>query len=150
MINMRRISKNSNIALLTIEEFEEYSKQLFLKVIQSDTIKAFSRMIHNLLQICTDEKYAIIEWLDVEDIQELEDNTTPFDAQPQKTQAQMDLETALDTMLINDPLGKYNNCNLRVPFDKKDNEWIEWVLKNMHNKFIRDKVQLIKDSGYGK
>lgn len=68
---------------------------------------------------------------------------------PGKTKEQMELETALDTQLLKDPLGKYNNCNLRVPFDNRDKEWIDWVLENMHNKFIRDKVELIKRSGYG-
>lgn len=133
MINIKRTNKKSHFTLYTKKEFMENAI-----------------VPQNAIQIAMDEDFVIIEWLDVEDMQELEENITPFDAQPQKTQAQMDLETALDTMLINDPLGKYNNCNLRVPFDRKDNEWIEWVLKNMHNKFIRDKVQLIKDSGYEK
>lgn len=126
------------------------NKKSYFEVVKTEDFKNTMLIPKNVLQVAIDEQFTIIEWLDVEDMQELEENITPFDAQPQKTQAQMDLETALDTMLINDPLGKYNNCNLRVPFDKKDNEWIEWVLKNMHNKFIRDKVQLIKDSGYEK
>lgn len=69
--------------------------------------------------------------------------------EPVKSEADKELETALDTKLINDPLGKYNGCNLRVPFDRNDTEWIEWCLNNMHNKFIRDKIELIKKSGYG-
>lgn len=78
------------------------------------------------------------------------DKETPFDAQPRKTQEEIDLENALDTVLNNDPVGKYNGCLLREPFEKNDTIWIEWVLKNMHNKFIKDKVALIKASGiYG-
>ena len=69
--------------------------------------------------------------------------------EPVKSEADKELETALDTQLLNDPLGKYNGCNLRVPFDRKDTDWIDWCLKNMHNKYIRDKIQLIKNSGYG-
>ena len=67
-----------------------------------------------------------------------------------KSEAQKELETALDTVLDNDPLKKYSGYRLREIFDCGDFEWVDWVLKYMHNKFIRDKVELIRKSGYGK
>lgn len=86
-----------------------------------------------------------------EDLEET-DEQPPFMDEPQaptKSKAQMELETALDTVLNKDPLGRYDGQVLRVPFDKGDIQWVEWVLEHMHNQFIRDKVELIRKSGYG-
>lgn len=145
-MEIKRISKYSNIAVLKIEDVKSLGDAGCDKVIQ----------------VVTDERFIAVEFIPNEFLESylLENGgrredlkptneETPFDAQPRKTQAQMELETALDTILNNDPMGKYNGCNLRVPFDRGDTDWIEWVLKNMHNKFIRDKVALIKASGYG-
>ena len=143
---------------MEIRRISKYSK---IVVFQQAT--AFNNGIPSdkIIQIVADENYIAVEYIPSEFIESyLLENTkqgsltptneeTPFDAQPRKTQEQMELETALDTILNNDPMGKYNGCNLRVPFDRGDTDWVEWVLKNMHNKFIRDKVALIKASGYG-
>lgn len=72
---------------------------------------------------------------------------TPFD-EPVKSKEEQDLETALATELKNDPQGMYNGCMLEVPFNNQDWEWVDWTLKNMKNKFIRDRVQLIAKAGY--
>ena len=142
-------------------EIRRLSKFSKIVVFQQET--AFSTGIPSdkIIQIVTDEHYIAIEYIPSEFIESyLLENTkqgtltptdkeAPFDSFPQKTQEQMELETALDTVLNNDPLGRYNGCNLRVPFDKGDAQWVEWVLANMHNKFIKDKVKLIKGSGYG-
>lgn len=144
-MEIKRISKYSQIIAIRIEDFKSIGTTGKDKNIQ----------------ILMDDKFALIEYIPFEMIESylLEntkqglltptDNEAPFDSFPQKTQEQMDLETALDTVLNNDPLGRYNGCNLRVPFDKGDTQWVEWVLANMHNKFIKDKVKLIKASGYG-
>lgn len=145
-MEIRRISKFSKIILLDIET-------CLSTAIPSDKI----------IQIITDdvaERFVAIEYIPEEylesyllegkkDIQPT-DKEAPFDSQQRKTQEEIDLENALDTVLNNDPLGKYNGCLLREPFEKNDTNWIEWVLKNMHNKFIKDKVALIKESGYGR
>ena len=142
-MEIRRISKFSKIGIFA-------QATSFNNGIPSDKI----------IQIVTDEHYIAIEYIPSEFLESyLLENTkgltptdkeAPFDSFPRKTQEEMELETALDTVLNNDPLGRYNGCNLRVPFDKKDDQWVEWVLANMHNKFIKDKVKLIKESGYGK
>lgn len=144
-MEIRRISKFSNIAVLKIEDVKSLGDAGCDKVIQ----------------VVTDERFVAVEFIPNNMIESyLLENTkqgtltptgkeAPFDSFPQKTQEQMELETALDTVLNNDPLGRYNGCNLRVPFDKGDAQWVEWVLENMHNKFIKDKVKLIKGSGYG-
>ncbi len=142
-MEIRRISKFSKIAVLKIEDVKSLG--------DSDCDK--------VIQIVTDERFVAVEFIPKEFIESyLLENTkgltptdkeSPFDTFPKKTQEEMELETALDTVLNNDPLGRYNGCNLRVPFDKRDEQWIEWVLANMHNKFIKDKVKLIKESGYG-
>jgi len=143
-MEIRRISKYSNIAVLKIEDVKSLGDAGCDKVIQ----------------IVADERFIAVEFIPQEFIESyLLENTkgltptdkeTPFDTFQKKTQEEMELETALDTVLNNDPLGRYNGCNLRVPFDKKDEQWVEWVLANMHNKFIKDKVALIKASGYGR
>lgn len=141
-------------------EIKRISKFSKIVVYQKET--AFNNGIPSdkIIQIVTDEHYIAIEYIPSEFIESyLLENTkslTPtdmeaqFDTFPKKTQEEMELETALDTVLNNDPLGRYNGCNLRVPFDKKDEQWVEWVIANMHNKFIKDKVALIKASGYGR
>lgn len=144
-MEIRRISKYSNIDIAsTIEEFKKISKDF--KIIQL--------IINECSAICYE--YISNEFLESYLLENTKQGTltptekeAPFDSFPQKTQEQMELETALDTVLNNDPLGRYNGCNLRVPFDKGDAQWVEWVLANMHNKFIKDKVKLIKGSGYG-
>lgn len=142
-MEIKRISKYSNIAVLKIEDVKSLGNAGCDKVIQ----------------IVADERFIAVEFIPKEFIESyLLENTkgltptdkeAPFDTFPKKTQEEMELETALDTVLNNDPLGRYNGCNLRVPFDKRDEQWINWVLENMHNKFIKDKVKLIKESGYG-
>lgn len=142
-MEIKRLSKYSQIVAIRIEDFKSIGTTGKDKNIQ----------------IIMDDKFALIEYIPFEMIESyLLENTkgltptdkeAPFDTFPKKTQEEMELETALDTVLNNDPLGRYNGCNLRVPFDKKDEQWVEWVLANMHNKFIKDKVALIKASGYG-
>lgn len=142
-MEMKRISKHSNIGIKTTRMELNFNPDI------------------KIIQIIVEEPFIIFEYIPKENIEKyMEENTgrteltqteeeTPFDAQPKKTKEQMDLETALDTILNKDPMGKYDGCNLRIPFDRGDIEWVDWVLKNMHNKFIRDKVELIKVSGYG-
>lgn len=142
-MEMKRISKYSKIDIAeTIEEFKKASKDL--KIIQL--------IMECQNSICYEYiPFEMIESYLLENTKGLTptEKEAPFDTFPKKTQEEMELETALDTVLNNDPLGRYNGCNLRVPFDKKDEQWVEWVLANMHNKFIKDKVALIKASGYG-
>lgn len=143
-MEIRKISKYSNIDVF--DKFEDLQKTLCLKM--------------RIVQVKIEDGYFACEYVNDDMLESyLLENTkgltptdkeAPFDAQPRKTQEEMELETALDTVLNNDPLGRYNGCNLRVPFDKRDEQWVEWVLANMHNKFIKDKVALIKASGYGK
>lgn len=142
-MEIKRLSKYSQIIAVRIEDFKSIGTTGKDKNIQ----------------IIIDDKFALIEYIPNEMIESylLEgrkdimptDKEAPFDSFPKKTQEEMELENALDTVLNNDPLGRYNGCNLRVPFDKGDTQWIDWVLVNMHNKFIKDKVKLIKESGYG-
>lgn len=141
-MEIKRISKYSKIKLLN---FEEINKQE--KVIQAIKIDDYQLFLVEYIPNEDIEKY-MTENTGRTELTQTEEET-PFDAQPRKTKEQMDLETALDTILNKDPMGKYDGCNLRIPFDRGDIEWIDWVLKNMHNKFIRDKVELIKVSGYG-
>lgn len=139
-MEMKRISKYSQIKLLNFEEINKHNK-----VIQAMKIDDYQLF---LVEYIPDE---FIESYLLENTKGLTptDKEAPFDTFPKKTQEEMELETALDTVLNNDPLGRYNGCNLREPFDKQDYKWIDWVLENMHNKFIKDKVKLIKESGYG-
>lgn len=143
-MEMKRLSKYSNIYITN--DFKD--------------LMEFLRVGIKVIQFCESETSLAVEYIPTEFIESyLLENTkgltptdkeAPFDTFPKKTQEEMELETALDTVLNNDPLGRYNGCNLRVPFDKKDEQWVEWVLANMHNKFIKDKVALIKASGYGR
>ena len=133
MLEIKRISKWSNIVPFNAVK-DTLSK--VIQVVASD-----------------DLSYGFIEYIpDIyldNYLSEQSSKSTQQVTEPVKSEAEKELETALDTQLINDPQGKYNGCNLRVPFDRHDTEWIDWCLKFMHNKFIRDKIQLIKDSGYG-
>lgn len=74
-------------------------------------------------------------------------NSAPIE--PVKSDAQKELETALNTVLTNDPRGKYSGCMLKEPFDNGDRDWIEWCLLHMQNKFIRNRIEIIYKSGYG-
>lgn len=144
-MEIKRISKFSKIDIAeTIEEFKKASKDL--KIIQL-IMECQNSICYEYIPFEMIESY-LLENTKQGSLTPT-DKEAPFDSFPQKTQEQMELETALDTVLNNDPLGRYNGCNLRVPFDKGDAQWVEWVLANMHNKFIKDKVKLIKGSGYG-
>ena len=139
-MEMKRLSKFSKIKILDIKEINELEK-----VIQINKVEDYSLYIVEFIPNEFIESYL----LENTKGSTTTDKEAPFDTFPKKTQEEMELETALDTVLNNDPLGRYNGCNLRVPFDKGDAQWVEWVLANMHNKFIKDKVKLIKESGYG-
>lgn len=141
-MEIKRISKFSQIKLLNFEEINKLDK-----VIQAMKIDDYQLFLVEFIPNEFIESYLLENTKQGALIPT--DKEAPFDSSPQKTQEQMELETALDTVLNNDPLGRYNGCNLRVPFDKGDTQWVEWVLANMHNKFIKDKVKLIKESGYG-
>lgn len=141
-MEMKRLSKFSKIKILDIKEINELEK-----VIQINKVEDYSLYIVEFIPNEFIESY-LLENTKQGSLTPT-DKEAPFDSFPQKTQEQMELEIALDTVLNNDPLGRYNGCNLRVPFDKGDKQWVEWVLENMHNKFIKDKVKLIKGSGYG-
>lgn len=136
MLQLVRISKFSTMAIMK-------SSNKTLDEIFSDK---------KIIQLVADENYVAVEYVELDSInQYIAEQIGPLpkdEITPMKSREQKELETALDTVLLKDPLGRYNNCNLRVPFDKEDTEWIEWTLENMHNKFIRDKIQLIKSSGY--
>ena len=142
---------------MEIKRISKYSKITFGNDIQIQNLCAEQKVIQLIKN--DNENIMFVEYVPNEMIESyLLENTkgltptdkeAPFDTFPKKTQEEMELETALDTVLNNDPLGRYNGCNLRVPFDKRDEQWVEWVLANMHNKFIKDKVKLIKESGYG-
>lgn len=143
-MEMKRLSKYSNIDVF--DKLEDLQRMLRLKI--------------KIVQVKIEDGYFACEYVNDDMLESyLLENTkgltptdkeAPFDTFPKKTQEEMELETALDTVLNNDPLGRYNGCNLREPFDKQDYKWIDWVLENMHNKFIKDKVKLIKESGYGR
>lgn len=137
MLQLVRISKFSTMAIMK-------SSNKTLDEIFSDK---------KIIQLMADENYVAVEYVELDSInQYIAEQTGPLpkdEITPMKSREQKELETALDTVLNNDPLGRYNGCNLRVPFDKGDAQWVEWVLENMHNKFIKDKVKLIKESGYG-
>lgn len=137
-MEIRRLSKFSKIKILNFEELNKEEK-----VIQAIKIEDYQLLLVEYIPEEYLESYLLEGKKDIQPT----DKETPFDSQPRKTQEEIDLENALDTVLNNDPLGKYNGCLLREPFEKNDTKWIEWVLKNMHNKFIKDKVALIRDSG---
>ena len=140
-MEIKRISKYSQIKLLNFEEINKLEK-----VIQAMKIDDYQLFLVEYIPNEFIESYLLENTKGLTPT----DKETPFSTFPKKTQEEIELETALDTVLNNDPLGRYNGCNLRVPFDKRDEQWVEWVLANMHNKYIKDKVKLIKESGYGK
>lgn len=143
-MEIRRISKYSHISIAELNKDTEQAIEN-RKVIQILVDYEKGIVLYEYIPLEYLESYLLEGRKDIQPA----DKETPFDAQPRKTQEEIDLENALDTVLNNDPLGKYNGCLLREPFEKNDTVWIEWVLKNMHNKFIKDKVALIKASGYG-
>lgn len=134
-MEIKRISKWSNIDIFTTEDFKQIR---YIKI----------------LQVVADERYIGIEYISEayidKYIEEQSGTALKETVAPVKSEAQKELETALDTMLNNDPRQKYTGCNLRVPFDRGDWEWINWCLDNMHNEFIRKRIELIKNSGYGR
>lgn len=137
-MEIKRISKYSQIKLLNIDEFNKQAN-----IIQAVKIEDYQLFFVEYIPEQYKEEYILENYKNTE-------NKNTDDNVQMKTQDEMALETALDTVLNNDPLGRYNGCNLREPFDKQDYKWIDWVLENMHNKFIKDKVKLIKESGYGR
>lgn len=136
---MKKIYKNTYTCLTDLNKAHEILANYNVIQIEEFYGEIFIEYIGNGQEVEDFIKYKSVELTPFLD-------ETPFD---KKTEEEKDLETALDTVLITDPLGKYSGCNLRHPFDVKDKDWIDWVLKNMHNKFIRDKVELIKRAGYG-
>lgn len=136
---MKKIYKNTYTCLTDLENAHKILEKYNVIQVEEFCGLIFIEYIEYDLEVEDFTKYKSVELTPLLD-------ETPFD---KKTEEEKDLETALDTVLITDPLGKYSGCNLRQPFNDKNKEWIEWVLKNMHNKFIRDKVELIKRSGYG-
>lgn len=138
-MEIKRISKYSQILAISTKDWENSKTRV------KDDLK--------VIQVVIDENFMLYEYIPdslIEKYYEEQSGTAMKETvAPVKSEAQKELETALDTMLNNDPRQKYTGCNLRVPFDRGDWEWINWCLENMHNEFIRKRIELIKNSGYG-
>ena len=134
---------------MEIKRISKYSNITFLR--ENEHLLDGNKVI----QIVATENanFLLVEYIPAKDIdkyyEEQSGTALKETVAPVKSEAQKELETALDTMLNNDPRQKYTGCNLRVPFDRGDWEWINWCLDNMHNEFIRKRIELIKNSGYG-
>lgn len=132
---------------MEIKRISKYSKICVLGQLIPDGSKCIQAVSNE------DGRFGFIEYIEADNIADYiaEQSGTALKetVAPVKSEAQKELETALDTMLNNDPRQKYTGCNLRVPFDRGDWEWINWCLDNMHNEFIRKRIELIKNSGYG-
>ena len=141
-IDFKAISKYSVVRTYFISKLKETSK--LGEILFNTTIE--NKLIH--LQIIDD--ILIVEYIPKENMEQyIGEKAQPTSTeQAGKSKEEQDIENALDTVLNNDPRGKYNGCLLRDIFDNHDNEWVEWCLKNMHNEFIRSRVELIKNSGY--
>ena len=133
-MEMRAISKYSNITACVAEQLADFA--LKTKVIQLKS------------ELIGPSTIFFVEFILPEDFELYykEHATTGAAQTPTKSQEEQDLETALDTVLNNDPRGKYNGWTLRQIFEAGDTEWVDWVLKNMHNEFIKSRVKLIKES----
>ena len=134
-MEIKRLSKYSNIEIIAKEGFQEIA------------------IPSKIIQVATDENFIACEYITKENIADYlkeqgeQTNSTPI--VPVKTEKQKALENALTTVLNKDPFGKWGGHKLKDIFDAQDYEWVDRCLNEMQNKFIRDKVQLIMQSGYG-
>ena len=103
-----------------------------------------------------DGRFGFIEYIEADNIADyiaeqsgMSPTTNSAPIEPVKSESQKELETALNTVLTNDPRGKYSGCMLKEPFDNGDRDWIEWCLSHMQNKFIRNRIELIYKANYG-
>lgn len=95
-----------------------------------------------ILQMEVSGDYVILETLMPQDAEEYINSSAT--ETPAKNTLDMEYENALTTVLNNDPQGKYSGRTLEEIFnDPNGAQWVDWALKNMHNKFILDRVKII-------
>lgn len=86
----------------------------------------------------------LVEYLSDADAQEYLHNADA--ATPGKQPMDMAYEDALTTTLNRDPRGQYSGKTLKEIFESAGGkEWVKWALANMHNEFIRERVQTIAE-----
>ena len=121
---MKRTHKNSTIALCDVCQYNMYYSGAY--VLQVELL---------------DDNKLVVEFLDDEEAEEYRHSATET---PAKNTLDMEYENALTTVLNNDPQGIYSGKTLEEIFnDPNGARWVDWALKNMHNKFILDRVKII-------
>ena len=89
-----------------------------------------------------EDRFFLVEYLENEDAKEYINSSAT--ETPAKNTLDMEYENALTTVLNNDPQGMYSGKTLEEIFnDPNGARWVDWALKNMHNKFILDRVKII-------
>lgn len=128
---MLRKYLNSELILIDLESIEDIflDNKTFL-VIQNERLN---------------DKYILVEKVKREDLFELIPfgNLTP--QTPTKT-PQVDEDLIYDyreTIINNDPFGKYSGTKLGEIFDKNDIGWVNNCIKNMKNTYIKDRVNYL-------
>lgn len=140
---MIEIKTTTKYSFITVSPLDLYDKGI-----------AWTPSDARIIQLKLDEKYIAFEWLRDIDYENYLNETNQIKTKICEEQNNKDLnpiselDDALDTVLLKDPQSKYGGKTLREIFDKHDEEWVSWTLENMHNKYIRDKVKFILDSGY--
>ncbi len=125
---MKRTHKKSIIDLLTYGQLTEL---------------LYENYENYFLQVePVEDRYFLVEYLKTEDAEEYINSSAT--ETPAKNTLDMEYENALTTVLNNDPQGKYSGRTLEEIFnDPNGAQWVDWALKNMHNKFILDRVKII-------
>ena len=126
---MLRKYLNSEIVIVDLEEKVDIDSVLDL-VVQTEKLS---------------DRYILLEKIKRENLFEL----IPFGnltlQTPTKTQ-QVDEDLIYDyreTIINNDPFGKYSGTKLGEIFDKNDIGWVNNCIKNMKNTYIKDRVNYL-------
>lgn len=139
MENFKRINKNSKISVGPIEQllYLENATTMILQITGTG------------VKSCIDDPLGEYEIFICEYIERSEAQMPDHIGMPT---ADIDFENYLDTIINSDPFGgKYSNKPIKAVFEAGDREWLDTALKNMKNKFIRERLQYVVDrGGYGK
>lgn len=135
-------------------EIRKVSKYSYITFVNSNGLFDMVCTPVKIIQVVCENDWFLVEYIKQEDLEKYLDekptSTSITTIKEEKSEDTKELENALDTTLLNDPQGKYSGLTLREIFDKRDEDWLQWTLKNMHNQFILDRVKIIMKSGYGR
>lgn len=122
---------NSEMKVIQISHFED-------TVIINDNFVIQTEVVGDALIIEYCKKSLVVDLIPFGTITSQQRNITPL-KDDEKAQEYC------NTVLNNDPFGKYSSCTLGTIFKANDTNWIKSALKSMRNEYILERVKFLVD-----